>query len=88
MIWLSLALNFAGLSAFALGMETHHRALFARPPAPARRRKLKTAGALLQTLSLSAAIITAGPGPGFVEWIAGLAAGGFALALLLSSRAR
>jgi len=88
MIWLTLALSFAGLSAFALGMDVHHRAVFAHKPAPRLRRNLQAGGALLQSLSLALAILTAGFGVGFVEWIAGLAAGGFALSLLLSSRGR
>jgi hypothetical protein len=86
MIWLSLLFNFAGLSAFALGTDVHHRAIFDQKPASARAQKLKAGGTLLLSLSLALAIATAGFGVGFVEWIAGLAACGFALALLLSSR--
>lgn len=88
MIWLSLFLNFSGLAAFALGMESHHRAVLGRVPAPRLRLNLKALGAMLQAFALSVAILSAGFGVGFVEWIAGLAACGFGLALLLSSRAR
>lgn len=87
MIWLSLALNLAGLVAFALGMEVHHRAVLGRAPSAATRLNFKTLGAMLQSFSLAAAIFSAGFGTGFVEWIAGLAACSFGLALLLSARA-
>lgn len=88
MIWITLLLNFTGLTAFACGMNAHHRAFFAHAPTPRARRRFKALGVMLQSFALSAAIVTAGLGVGFVEWIAGLAACGFALTLLLSARPR
>lgn len=84
MILLSLVLNLLGLAAIALGMETHGRELFARPPSPARRRTAKLAGGGLLGAAFVLAITTRGTGHGVVAWMAGLGAAGFLLALALA----
>ena len=88
MIWLSLALNYAGLAAFAATMDVHRSKLFRQTPSPRRCAALRIGGGALQLLALIVAILSAGPGIGVIEWIAGWAACGFALTLLLTLKPR
>ena len=88
MIWLSLALTYAGLAVFALGMEAHHRAVFARAPGARLRSGARMAGGVLLVLALVASVVAVGAGLGAVEWMIGLSASGFALTLVLAFRPR
>ncbi len=88
MTWLAIALDYAALLAFALGMEIHHRAILRRTPSAGRRLAWKTAGALLLVLALIAAIGTQGVAVGLVLWFVAWAGGGLVLTLLLAWRPR
>ncbi|MDF3057045.1 MAG: hypothetical protein K0R17_1260 [Rariglobus sp.] len=87
MIWLSLALNYAGLLAFASVMDAHRHA-FPRMAARNHRVLLRIAGGVLQTAALACAIAANGIGGGLVLWIIGWATCGLTLSLFLSLRPR
>lgn len=88
MTWLALALDYAALLAFALGMDIHHRAILGNTPTTRRRLAWKTAGGLLLALALIAAIAAQGVGVGLVLWFVAWAAGGLVLTLLLERAPR
>lgn len=88
MIWLALALDYAALLAFALGMEIHHRAILGRVPSAERRRAWKCVGGALLVLALAASVGALGVTGGPVLWFVAWAGGGLVLTLLLERAPR
>lgn len=85
--WLSLALNYLGLVAFAAALESH-RHTFSRAAVRRRPGLLRVGGGALQAAALALAFAAGGSGGGWVLWIAGWAPCGFALTLVLAFRPR
>ncbi|ASK33720.1 DUF3325 domain-containing protein [Alloalcanivorax mobilis] len=52
MVWLALALAYAGLTALALGMKRHHQSLLGAKPSDARLRAFRVTGWALIALML------------------------------------
>ena len=88
MNWLALAIAYLALAAFALAMEAHHHAVFARPPTPTRRRFARLAGTSLLAASGAVSATHLGLAHGLAFLAVATAAGGFALALVLALRPR
>lgn len=88
MIWLALALDYAALLAFALGMKIHHRAILGREPEDVARRAWKTTGVVLLAFALVVCIAAQGVGVGLVLWFVAWAGGGLTLTLLLERAPR
>jgi hypothetical protein len=84
MSWLTFVLTYAALTGFALGMKTHHRTVFLRDLQPGLRVAFQAGAWLLLGLSFFASAHVHGWQIGPVMWLAMLAAGGFALTLLLT----
>lgn len=88
MIWLALALDYAALLAFALGMDFHHRTILGRTPPDSLRRGWKAAGVVLLAFALIASVAAQGVGVGLVLWFVAWAGGGLILTLLLERAPR
>lgn len=81
---LAWALAYAGLAAFGLAIERHHRQVRGRPLAAAARRRLRLAGSA--PLLAALAILTAGWGwpVGSVLWTASLSTAALPLPFLFA----
>ena len=88
MNWLSLALAYSALAAFALAMEAHHRAVFARAPSPRGRRlaRIFGAGLLVASTATAASASASGLGGGLAFVAVAVAVAGFGLSLVLTLR--
>ena len=83
---LSLLLSFSGLSALALSLDRHHRAVFRTPVSRRRLRGLRAAGWSGLGLSCAAAIASAGWSVGPVQWIGSLTGSALAVVALIAYR--
>lgn len=84
MSWFAFAFTYAGVTAWALAMPSHHRAVFQEELTPRRRLAWRLTSALLLALALTLAIAAQNPPRGSILWLAHLAASGFTLTLLLT----
>jgi len=83
---LSLLLSFSGLSALALSLDRHHRAVFRTSVSRRRLRGLRAAGWSGLGLSCAAAIASAGWSVGPVQWIGSLTGSALAVVALIAYR--
>jgi len=85
----TLLAAFSGMAALALRMNVHHRlALENTAGSRLPRGVWGVAGWCVITATLGHAVLGSGGWIGTVSWIAGLAVGGFAVALVLAFRPR
>lgn len=79
----AFALAYAGFLALCLSMDRHHRDIFTRQPAPARRLALKGIGWLLLALSGWLSVLRWGWAEGPVGWLGLLTSAALLLVFLL-----
>lgn len=82
---LGAALSYAGMAALCLGMDRHHRQVWAGT-APARQRLLRTLGWLLLAAAIWPCIRAWGGSVGVVIWFGLISAAALVLVLLLPYR--
>ncbi|MRX06392.1 DUF3325 family protein [Pseudoduganella sp. FT25W] len=79
----AFALCFAGMAAFSLAIDRHHRQVYG-DDAPARKRYLlRVAGTLLLVAAIVPCVLLWGGGAGFVAWIGMLTIGALLAASML-----
>lgn len=84
MIWAVFTLVYTSLSAFALAMEPHHRALFSTAPTPRHRLLARFIGLALLVCAFWTGISAYGIAHGLTVCTVTLGIAGFAVALTLA----
>lgn len=84
MLWLGFSLGIAAWCLLSLGLEKHHRQLFARAFDPRRGRWLRAAGWLLLVLDFALFVAGWGWSQGPVFWCAALMLSALAWTLLMT----
>jgi uncharacterized membrane protein YccC len=87
---LSAALCFSGMAWLALAMEVHWHQVMRRPDgqSPIKRIVLRWLGALALCVALAVCLLVDRPSMAVLVWTLLLAAGAFAVAMVLSQRPR
>lgn len=79
----ALGLCFAGMSAFSLAIDRHHRQVYGNDAPPRKRYLLRLAGTLLLIVAIAPCVALWGAGAGVVSWVGMLTIGALLAALLL-----